>query len=93
MDELRTQAASLGIKVDGRWSQERLQAEIAKAQPKEAAVVEKEVKKVPVKLLYDTWGDNEDRIPAGTVVEFDLDTAKALIASGKAHRADPLPGE
>ena len=28
MDELKKQAAELGIKVDGRWSEERLQAEI-----------------------------------------------------------------
>ena len=31
-DELREQAKALGIKVDGRWSRERLIAEIEKAQ-------------------------------------------------------------
>ena len=32
IDDLRTQAAALGIRVDGRWSRERLLAEIEKAQ-------------------------------------------------------------
>ena len=31
LEELRKQAATLGVKVDGRWSPERLQQEIAKA--------------------------------------------------------------
>jgi hypothetical protein len=49
--------------------------------------------KVPVRLLYDTWGDNDQRIAAGTVVDLDLDKAKELLRAGKAERADPLPGE
>ena len=32
IDYLRAQAAALGLKVDGRWSRERLADEIAKAQ-------------------------------------------------------------
>ena len=32
IDDLRAQAAALGMKVDGRWSRERLLAEIEKAQ-------------------------------------------------------------
>ena len=32
IDDLRTQAAALGLKVDGRWSRERLITEIEKAQ-------------------------------------------------------------
>lgn len=32
IDDLREQAKALGIKVDGRWSRERLADEIAKAQ-------------------------------------------------------------
>lgn len=32
IDDLREQARALGIKVDGRWSRERLADEIAKAQ-------------------------------------------------------------
>ncbi|MEY9328247.1 hypothetical protein [Sinorhizobium fredii] len=50
-------------------------------------------KLAPVKLLYDTWADDEKRIPAGTVLDLPVEAAKKLIASGKAERADPLPGE
>ena len=32
IDDLRAQAAALGMKVDGRWSRDRLADEIAKAQ-------------------------------------------------------------
>lgn len=32
IDDLRAQAAALGLKVDGRWSRERLITEIEKAQ-------------------------------------------------------------
>ena len=32
IEDLRAQAAALGLKVDGRWSRERLADEIAKAQ-------------------------------------------------------------
>ena len=32
IDDLRAQAAALGLKVDGRWSRERLADEITKAQ-------------------------------------------------------------
>ncbi|WP_176536503.1 MULTISPECIES: hypothetical protein [Sinorhizobium] len=48
---------------------------------------------VPVKLLYDTWAIDEERIPAGTVLDLPVKAAKILIAQGKAERNDPLPGE
>ncbi|OCP04458.1 hypothetical protein BBX50_25800 [Ensifer sp. LC11] len=50
-------------------------------------------KTVPVRLVYDVWFREEERTPAGAVVSVSLDEAKALIAAGKAERADPLPGE
>lgn len=50
-------------------------------------------KTIPIKLLYDTWFQDDIRTPAGTVLNADLDAAKALIADGKAERADPLPGD
>ncbi len=48
---------------------------------------------VPIKLLYDTWDKNGDRILAGTFMEMPLEVAKRLIETGKVERADPLPGE
>lgn len=90
MTDLEKQADELGIKVDGRWSPKRLQQEIDKvlSAPKPKAEA-----KTPVKLLYDLWDDNEDRIAAGTIVSLPISEAKKLIASGKASRADPLPGD
>ncbi|WP_331374703.1 hypothetical protein [Sinorhizobium chiapasense] len=50
-------------------------------------------KPAPVRLIYDVWLKEGERTPAGTVVSVGLVEAKALIAAGKAERADPLPGE
>jgi len=45
-------------------------------------------------LDYDTW-INDERIRADrlTPVRLPRERAKALLAEGKARRADPLPGE
>lgn len=53
----------------------------------------KDVKTAPIKLLFDFWAVEDVRTPAGTVIDLPTDQAKALIAAGKAERADPLPGE
>lgn len=50
-------------------------------------------KSVPVRLVYDLWFQEGERSVAGTIVSVGLDEAKALLAAGKAERADPLPGE
>lgn len=50
-------------------------------------------KTTPIKLLYDTWAADEQRIEAGTVLDVPVSVAKELIATGKAERADPLPGD
>jgi len=90
MTDLEKQADELGIKVDGRWSEERLQQEIDKAL---SAPKGKPVPATPVRLLYDRWDETETRIPAGTVISVSIPDAKKLISAGKAERADPLPGE
>jgi hypothetical protein len=88
MTDLEKQAEELGIKVDGRWSEERLQQEIDKAlaAPKVKA-------ETPIKLLYDAWFDDDQRTKAGKIVKVTVAQAKAMIAAGKAERADPLPGD
>lgn len=83
---LAEQAASLGIKVDGRWSEARIQQEIDAATANDARIT-------PVKLLYDCWFKADVRTAAGTVMEVSIDEAKRLIANGKAERADPMPGD
>lgn len=51
----------------------------------------------PVKIVRDVWipaaDGTTERIASGQIVELPLAEAKALIASGVAERADPLPGE
>lgn len=47
----------------------------------------------PVRINYDWWDDAGERQPAGQVVLMTVADAKAMIASGKGDRADPLPGE
>ncbi len=47
----------------------------------------------PVKMLYAYWPQEDQRVEAGEIIELPLELAKALIAAGKAERADPMPGE
>jgi hypothetical protein len=47
----------------------------------------------PVKMLYAYWPAEDERVNAGEIIELPLEQAKALIAAGKAERADPMPGE
>lgn len=48
---------------------------------------------VPIRLLYDFWAEDEQRVPAGTELMVPVKIAKDLIDVGKAGRADPLPGD
>jgi hypothetical protein len=104
MSDMKKQAEELGIKVDGRWSEERLQSEIDKAlaaPAKDPLDHDGDGKKggakpatLSVFLLYDTWIDDV-RIRANPEEAVDLprDRAKELLNVGKARRADPLPGD
>lgn len=68
----------------------------------------KNEKKTPVKLKFDVWDDEGNRyigpvmlgmsekkqpIYEYNIHELPISFAKALIAEGKAERADPLPGD
>ena len=64
-------------------------ADTSKAAPAATA----ETGGVPIRLLYDMWGEDDQRVPAGTELMAPVDIAKNLIAAGKAERNDPLPGE
>lgn len=93
MTDLEKQAEELGIKVDKRWSEDRLQQEIDKALSEPKAAPVKAEPMIPVKLLYDRWNADEIREPAGKIIDVAISEAKKLIAAGKAQRADPLPGD
>lgn len=47
----------------------------------------------PVKLLYATWDGDGKRHERGAIVDVPVPMAKEMIATGKAERADPFPGE
>jgi hypothetical protein len=102
--DLKKQAAELGIAVDKRWGDARIQSEIdAKlAEPPAADPIDHDgngkkggaVKTALVFLDYDTWIDGERmRAFSSNAVSLPLDRAKELLAAGKARRADPLPGD
>lgn len=48
---------------------------------------------VPVKLFYAYWAEEDVRLEAGQIIDVPIEQAKALIAAGKAERADKFPGE
>ncbi len=61
--------------------------------PVEPKVLEPRVRTIAVRLLYDTWLEEDVRTVAGTVVDVDIEDAKRMIKDKKAERADPMPGE
>lgn len=102
--DLKKQAEELGIGVDKRWGDARIQSEIdAKlAEPPATDPLDHDgngkkggaAKTALVFLDYDTWIDGERiRADASKAVTLPLDRAKELLAVGKARRADPLPGD
>lgn len=55
-------------------------------------MTKQKAKTAPILLLADYWGE-DGRCPAGKVIDLPIADAKALIADGKAERADPMPGD
>lgn len=89
-EQLTAKAEAAGMEVDGRWSKETLIEEM-----KAKGLIEDEKKPVlaPVLLHRAYWPEEGKRVDAGEVVELPTADAKALIAAGKAERADPMPGD
>lgn len=97
MSEREEYAKALGIKVDGRWSAERLEQEIAKAEdeatkPALAPEPAPKVETVRVKVLRDYWTDEigDDGLPkrvvAGTIRVVSAMEAVDLIEAGAVER-------
>lgn len=93
--DLKTQAEALGIKVDGRWSDERIQQEIDKVSPVMTPQTGPEVvadkpakaeKLIPVRINRDFWGENEVRYREGTIVEVTVEAALDGIETGALSR-------
>jgi hypothetical protein len=106
MTDLEKQAEELGIKVDKRWSEDRLQQEIDKAlsAPKVSAE-----KMFPVKLvknyrpispdfqIRDEEGDYREptpeealKVPAGSFITLPVKEAQAVVTKKIAERNDPI---
>lgn len=47
----------------------------------------------PIKMLYAYWPAEDVRVEKGQIIDMPISQAKALIAAGKAERADPFPSE
>ena len=47
----------------------------------------------PIKILYAYWPAEDVRVNAGQIIDMPIAQAKAMIAAGKAERADKFPGE
>lgn len=81
-EDLKKQAEELGIKVDGRWSDERLQEEIDKALGASSA----SPATVAVKIKRDTWDGDGNRHRKGTIVDMPLEDAMDAIEAGTVSR-------
>ncbi|BEV44771.1 hypothetical protein [Afipia carboxidovorans] len=85
MSDLKTQAEELGIKVDGRWSDERIQQEIAAVKPA-AATSEPRARVQPFKINRDYWDEQGARHRKGEIVELTADDALDGLESGALSR-------
>ena len=83
MDDLKAQAEELGIKVDGRWSEERLREEIDRALGGPAANAER---LIPVKIERDFWDAEGNRHRKGAIVEVSVDAALDGVETGALSR-------
>lgn len=95
MDDLKKQAEELGIDVDKRWGEARLQQEIDKAldaptdapEPAKAKAAPAPEKLVAVHINRDTWDTDGTRHPKGTIIEVSVETAMDGIETGALTRA------
>jgi hypothetical protein len=84
MSDLKAQAEALGIKVDGRWSDERIQQEIDAASKASKPPVGQ---LVPVVVNRDFWDKEGVRHRKGTIVEVSVEAALDGVESGALSRA------
>jgi hypothetical protein len=87
MDDLKKQAAELGISVDNRWGEERLQQEIDKAlgEPKRGDK-KPAANLIPMRVNRDVWDADGNRHRKGSVIELPVDEAMDGIEAGALSR-------
>lgn len=93
MDDMKKQAEELGIKIDGRWSEERLQQEIDKALNAPVEVTEQvektQERMVTVRVMRDFWAGepgNAQRVRKGSIVDVPVEAALDGVESGALSR-------
>lgn len=79
-EDLKKQAEELGIRIDGRWNDERIQQEIDKtlAGPAQPTVA--------VQIKRDVWDGDGNRHRKGTIVEMPMEEAMDAIEAGSVSR-------
>lgn len=105
MSDLRDQASELGIKIDGRWTDARIQQEIdavlsapAKDDDKLVSVIlDRNYRPVGKFFIEDADGTVRDpdiyeveKVVAGSVIQISIPEARDIIKKGIAKRNDPL---
>lgn len=90
MDDLKKQAEELGIKIDGRWSEDRLREEVDKAllgggpeSPDDNQTTER---LIPVKIERDFWDAEGNRHRKGAIVEVSVEAALDGVETGALSR-------
>ena len=79
-EDLKKQAEELGIKIDGRWNDERIQQEIDKALSGPAQPT------VAVQIKRDRWDAEGNRQRKGTIVDMPVDEAMDAVEAGSVTR-------
>lgn len=82
-EELKKQAEELGIKIDGRWSDERIQQEIDKVL---AGEPESPVPTISVKIKRDLWDGEGNRHRKGTEIDMPVEDAMDAVEAGTVTR-------
>jgi hypothetical protein len=84
-EDLKKQAEELGIKIDGRWSDDRIRQEIdsvlAGDSEKPASV-----QTVAVTIKRDIWDGDGNRHRKGTIVDMPVEEAMDAIEAGSVSR-------
>lgn len=101
MSDLKKQAEELGIKVDNRWGDDRIQQEIDKALSAEQKAEPfggkgdhdhdgkpggSVAKLIPVRVNRDFWDENGERHRKGKIVEVTVDAALDGVETGALSR-------
>jgi len=92
-DDLIALARENDVKIDTTQKKAEIAQVLIDAGYLEAIDDDEGPKTTPLLLIRDAWDHNGDRQPAGSVADFEIQTAKDLIKAGAAERADPLPGD